>query len=132
MKYLRFLPLVAVLAFPGLAGSSLLPPAPLGEPTHLFYFEIDPTQSLKLEFTSAHACHDPVHFDRFESFQEIRSPKTHELVRVRVIQLYARASSACAGAPAGLSQMALNLGKDAKIPTRVYLTADANLSLRTR
>ena len=132
MKYLSSVLAAAVLAFPASAVSSLLPPAPVGEPAKLFYFELPPSQNLKLEFSSGHACQDPVRFDRFESFQEVRSPETHELTRVRVIHLYAHASPACAHAPSGLSQMALNLGKDAKIPTRVYLTADSSLSLRTR
>jgi hypothetical protein len=134
MKYPRFLlPLAVTIAlYPLSAECSLSPPAPVGESAKLFYFEIAPSKPLKLEFTSARACRDPVSFDRFESYQEVRSPETGALTRVRVIHLYAHSSAACAGAPNGLSQMALSLDKDPKVPTRVYLTADANLSLKTR
>ena len=116
--------IVATLANPSL-GASPLSSQPTGQPSKLFYFEIQPAKQLKLEFSAARACQDPVRMDRFESTQD----------HVRVIHLYAHASPACAHAPSGLSEVALNLGKDSKDPkvlTRVYLTADSELSLRTR
>jgi hypothetical protein len=132
MKYPASFLLTLSLFSPILGVASLLAPSPAGEPSKLFYFEILPSQGLTLEFSSGHACTDSVRFDRFESFQEVRSEVTHEMTKIRIIHLYAHPSPACLTAPAGLSQMALNLGKDSKIPTHVYLTADASLSLRTR
>ena len=138
--YLLVLPVI-LMSLPAPASSGLLP-QPTSQPSKLFYFELNPSQQLKLEITSDHACADPVLFDRFESVQEVRSAETHEMTQVRVVQVYAHASPACAHAPSGLSEVALNVGKEtgklagkesgSKLRTHVYLAADSSLTLHTR
>lgn len=115
------------LAHPASASSGS---QPVGQPSKLYYFEVLPKQQLKLEFSSKKACPNPVHFDRFESVQNLPSTETGESIPVRVIQLYAKSSSACSVAPSGLSQIAVKLGQDSKMMTHIYLTADTELELK--